>query len=86
MKATKSVELGEDISSGVFEGEQIADLEDAVDGASTTPRVGWVLCDDCKKWRCIPVELANEIDATNAHWYVHEHNKIIYFYIVYDLV
>lgn len=79
MKATKSVELGEDISSGVFEGEHIVDLEDAVDGASTTPRVGWVLCDDCKKWRCIPVELANEIDATNAHWYYMSTMKLYIF-------
>ncbi|KAJ1279490.1 hypothetical protein BS78_04G160800 [Paspalum vaginatum] len=40
------------------------------DGASVTPppRAAWVCCDDCKKWRCIPAELADVIDETNCRW------------------
>lgn len=29
----------------------------------------WVLCDDCCKWRRIPVALANSIDE-NCRWYI----------------
>jgi hypothetical protein len=33
------------------------------------PRVAWVCCDECGKWRCIPAELADVIDETNCRWY-----------------
>lgn len=32
------------------------------------PRVAWVCCDDCLKWRCIPAELADIIEETNCRW------------------
>uniref|UniRef100_A0A1D1Y970 Histone-lysine N-methyltransferase ASHH2 n=3 Tax=Anthurium amnicola TaxID=1678845 RepID=A0A1D1Y970_9ARAE len=31
-------------------------------------RAAWVRCDDCHKWRSIPVELADAIDETNCRW------------------
>lgn len=60
--------VGEDVSSGVTEGEANTTREKVDESAGATPRAGWVRCDDCGKWRCISVELADEIDATNAHW------------------
>nr|CAD1836876.1 unnamed protein product [Ananas comosus var. bracteatus] len=39
-----------------------------LEGQSLRPRVAWVLCDDCQKWRCIPAALADIIDATNCGW------------------
>eukprot|EP00268_Persea_americana_P038767 TRINITY_DN38397_c0_g1_i2.p1 TRINITY_DN38397_c0_g1~~TRINITY_DN38397_c0_g1_i2.p1 ORF type:complete len:2316 (+),score=492.02 TRINITY_DN38397_c0_g1_i2:357-6950(+) len=32
------------------------------------PRLAWVRCDDCHKWRCIPAELADEIEETDCRW------------------
>lgn len=32
------------------------------------PRVAWVCCDECLKWRCIPSELADAIEETNCRW------------------
>ncbi|XP_058089839.1 uncharacterized protein LOC131236579 [Magnolia sinica] len=32
------------------------------------PRVAWVRCDDCFKWRCISAALADEIEETNRKW------------------
>ncbi|XP_077231882.1 histone-lysine N-methyltransferase, partial [Tasmannia lanceolata] len=32
------------------------------------PRLAWVRCDDCHKWRCISAVLADEIDETNCKW------------------
>ncbi|KAL3678466.1 hypothetical protein R1sor_021422 [Riccia sorocarpa] len=62
---------GEDMSSGVTQGDRSEDVERRAGvGVSEDeiPRKSWVLCDDCNKWRCIPVELADEIDNTNAKW------------------
>lgn len=44
------------------------------EGQSLPPRVAWVLCDDCEKWRCIPASLADIIDETKCGWY-----KLCYF-------
>eukprot|EP01018_Ginkgo_biloba_P019132 Gb_19296 [translate_table: standard] len=65
---------GEDVSSGVTEGEANRIMctgkkcDESVQGYCGLPRVGWVLCDDCHKWRCIPVELADAIDGANCKW------------------
>ncbi|XP_074280193.1 uncharacterized protein LOC141605369 [Silene latifolia] len=32
------------------------------------PRVAWVCCDECEKWRCIPAKLADVIEETNGKW------------------
>ncbi|KAK9748897.1 hypothetical protein RND81_02G088800 [Saponaria officinalis] len=32
------------------------------------PRVAWVCCDECEKWRCIPAKLADVIEETNGRW------------------
>ncbi|CAM6092174.1 unnamed protein product [Calypogeia fissa] len=63
--------VGEDVSSGVTEGGENKGSEKGIDsaGAETgAARKSWVLCDDCNKWRCIPVELADLIESTNARW------------------
>ncbi|KAL2610014.1 hypothetical protein R1flu_028587 [Riccia fluitans] len=62
---------GEDMSSGVTQGDGTEDIERRAEAGvfeDDVPRKSWVLCDDCNKWRCIPVELADEIDDTNAKW------------------
>nr|XP_024365673.1 histone-lysine N-methyltransferase ASHH2-like isoform X2 [Physcomitrium patens] len=55
---------GEDDSSGVTEG----DGEKVDESASINSKAGWVKCDDCNKWRSIPVDLAEKIGETNAYW------------------
>jgi len=67
---TESVALREEVSSGVTEGVTNTTRDKVDDSAATTPRASWVLCDNCQKWRCIPVDLADEIDVTNRYWYV----------------
>ncbi|KAF8411731.1 hypothetical protein HHK36_004289 [Tetracentron sinense] len=32
------------------------------------PRIAWVRCDDCHKWRCISAMLADSIEETNCKW------------------
>ncbi|XP_043714929.1 uncharacterized protein LOC122663308 [Telopea speciosissima] len=32
------------------------------------PRIAWVCCDDCRKWRCISAALADYIEETNCKW------------------
>ncbi|XP_021841738.1 histone-lysine N-methyltransferase ASHH2 isoform X2 [Spinacia oleracea] len=45
------------------------DLSTTVVGKQTSaPRVAWVCCDECLKWRCIPAELADSIEQTNCRW------------------
>lgn len=34
-----------------------------------SPHNAWVRCDDCHKWRRIPVELADRIEETKCTWY-----------------
>jgi len=61
----------QDVSSSVVTplGEQLAptvpktNLEQPL-----PPQVAWVLCDDCEKWRCISVELANTLEETKCKW------------------
>ncbi|BBN20370.1 protein MpASHH3 [Marchantia polymorpha subsp. ruderalis] len=61
--------VGEDMSSGVTEGDANENERTEAGVADVgIPRKSWVLCDDCNKWRCIPVELADQIDDTNAKW------------------
>ncbi|XP_042482254.1 histone-lysine N-methyltransferase ASHH2 [Macadamia integrifolia] len=35
---------------------------------SLPPRIAWVCCDDCLKWRCISAALADSIEETNCKW------------------
>lgn len=59
--------VGEDVSSVLTEAEGNKDPK----GLSTEPekpRKAWVSCDDCKKWRHIPVELADHIETTGSRW------------------
>eukprot|EP01018_Ginkgo_biloba_P001808 Gb_36158 [translate_table: standard] len=59
--------VGEDVSSVLTEAEGNKDSKDFATEPEK-PRKAWVLCDDCKKWRHIPVELADQIEATNCRW------------------
>ncbi|KAG0625352.1 hypothetical protein M758_2G047800 [Ceratodon purpureus] len=81
MKVESSVELtrshsvhtentagGEDDSSGVTEGDDNTSGEKVDESVSINSKAGWVKCDDCNKWRSIPVELAEKIGDTNAYW------------------
>jgi len=64
--------VGEDISSGVNEegtnmiANAVRKCDKNVKGQCEQPRVGWALCDDCQKWRCIPGELADAIDESDC--------------------
>ncbi|KAJ6807264.1 histone-lysine N-methyltransferase ASHH2 isoform X1 [Iris pallida] len=51
-------------------GDQLAPKEcnNSLKEQSLSPQLAWVSCDDCQKWRCISVELANAIDETNCKW------------------
>ncbi|KAL9245134.1 hypothetical protein vseg_018819 [Gypsophila vaccaria] len=40
----------------------------AVAEQTLPPRVAWVCCDECEKWRCIPAKLADVIEETNGQW------------------
>ncbi|KAJ4953619.1 hypothetical protein NE237_030451 [Protea cynaroides] len=35
---------------------------------SLPPRIAWVCCDDCHKWRCISAALADYIEERNCKW------------------
>ncbi|XP_043719371.1 uncharacterized protein LOC122667200 [Telopea speciosissima] len=35
---------------------------------SLPPRIAWVCCDDCHKWRCISAALADYIEETHCKW------------------
>lgn len=59
---------GEDDSSGVTEGDVNTTGEKVDESVSINSKAGWVKCDDCKKWRSIPVDLAEKIGETNAYW------------------
>ncbi|KAJ7557073.1 hypothetical protein O6H91_05G110700 [Diphasiastrum complanatum] len=67
--------IGEDVCSGVTEGEcpdhgvnVSANVEESAGTKAGSAGVGWVMCDDCRKWRCISTELADIIEATDARW------------------
>lgn len=60
--------VGEDDSSGVTEGDVNTTSEKVDESAGINSKAGWVKCDDCKKWRSIPLELADMIGDTNAYW------------------
>ncbi|KAI5056550.1 hypothetical protein GOP47_0028368 [Adiantum capillus-veneris] len=66
---------GEEVSSGVTEGaegnqECIPDKNGNANVAIT--KVGWVMCDSCKKWRCIPASLIDVIESTNCRWFCND--------------
>lgn len=65
---TQSTAAGEDNSSGVTEGEANTTAEKVDESVGVPAKAGWVKCDDCDKWRSIPVELAEEIEEKNAYW------------------
>uniref|UniRef100_A0A7I4BUC1 Uncharacterized protein n=1 Tax=Physcomitrium patens TaxID=3218 RepID=A0A7I4BUC1_PHYPA len=67
-RQTKNTAVGEDDSSGVTEGDENTTSEKVDESISIDSKAGWVKCDDCKKWRSIPVELAEKIGDTNVYW------------------
>ena len=64
--------LGDEVSSGVTEGGEGNKEHEKGDGSSNAEPgpadVGWVLCDSCGKWRCIPSSLADSIEASDCVW------------------
>lgn len=68
--------------------ECIADVADVdiissvVPQQSSTAQSAWVRCDDCYKWRRIPVALANSIDE-NCRWYFFFLTISVYLFIYY---
>ncbi|KAG8071011.1 hypothetical protein GUJ93_ZPchr0006g44332 [Zizania palustris] len=56
--------------SAAISTELPATVASKIDGASVPPqqRAAWVCCDDCRKWRRIPAELADIIEETNSRW------------------
>lgn len=42
------------------------------------PRIAWVRCDDCYKWRRIAAALADSIEETNCKWYTNNLFLIYY--------
>ncbi|KAI5065310.1 hypothetical protein GOP47_0020005 [Adiantum capillus-veneris] len=65
---------GEEVSSGVTEGaegnKELLPYENGnVDAEVAGMEVGWVMCDSCKKWRCIPASLIEMIESTNCGWF-----------------
>ncbi|KAJ4966706.1 hypothetical protein NE237_018555 [Protea cynaroides] len=51
--------------------ENISSLNAVFNGfeeQSLPPRIAWVCCDDCRKWRCISATLADYIEETNCKW------------------
>eukprot|EP00250_Pteridium_aquilinum_P019301 c24385_g1_i2 orf=369-5060(+) len=66
---------GEEVSSGVTEGaegnkELVPDVKGGGDSNAEPAgtEVGWVMCDSCSQWRCIPASLADIIESTNCGW------------------
>jgi hypothetical protein len=63
---------GDEVSSGVTEGGEGNKEHEKGDGSSNAEPgitdVGWVLCDNCGKWRCIPSSLADSIEASDCVW------------------
>lgn len=60
----------DDISSGVNEEganmitSAVRNCDENIEGQCEQPKVGWSLCDECQKWRCIPGERADDIGET----------------------
>ncbi|XP_057973979.1 histone-lysine N-methyltransferase ASHH2 isoform X2 [Malania oleifera] len=51
--------------------EDVSNLDMLANGVGRrclSPRIAWVRCDDCHKWRCIPATLADTIEETNCIW------------------
>ncbi|KAL2893995.1 Histone-lysine N-methyltransferase ASHH2 [Bienertia sinuspersici] len=65
------IDVGKTASSNevAFENSSCMDfIPTGIGKQSLAPRVAWVCCDDCLKWRCIPAELADAIEETNCRW------------------
>ncbi|MCO5590540.1 hypothetical protein L7F22_044511 [Adiantum nelumboides] len=65
---------GEEVSSGVTEGaegnkESVPDENGKGNANVAITKVGWVMCDSCRKWRCIPASLIDIIESTNCGWF-----------------
>ena len=63
--------VGEEVSSGLIEGEgkkNLMNCEIGIKKKDLEHDDAWVLCDICRKWRCIPSVLAEHIEATNCGW------------------
>ncbi|KAK9134953.1 hypothetical protein Syun_014283 [Stephania yunnanensis] len=43
-------------------------ITDGLNGQFLPSQKAWVSCDECHKWRCISVELANSIEHTGCRW------------------
>ena len=53
--------------------EEVADLDMPSSGVmeqNLSPDNAWVRCDDCLKWRRIPVLLVESISQTHCQWYL----------------
>lgn len=56
-------------------------LQFSSDGAmeqSMPLRIGWVMCDECRKWRRIPATLCDEIEETKRRWACRENPDLNY--------
>ncbi|MCO5556647.1 hypothetical protein L7F22_010198 [Adiantum nelumboides] len=58
---------GEEVSSGVTEGAE--GNKELLPDENGNTETGWVMCDSCKKWRCIPASLIYMIESTNCGWF-----------------
>lgn len=59
---------GEDDLSGVIEGDVNIIGEKVDESVSINLKVGWVKCDDCKKWCSILVDFVEKIGEINVYW------------------
>uniref|UniRef100_A0A803LHI2 Histone-lysine N-methyltransferase ASHH2 n=1 Tax=Chenopodium quinoa TaxID=63459 RepID=A0A803LHI2_CHEQI len=65
------VDVGRTYSSNEVLLENACCLDPVPTGAANqtlAPRLAWVCCDECLKWRCIPANLADTIEETDCRW------------------
>jgi histone-lysine N-methyltransferase SETD2 len=77
------IDAGEDTAA-----EEVADLDTPSSGVmeqNLSPDNAWVRCDDCLKWRRIPVRLVESISQTHCQWYFifHPTSHFIYLAVFY---
>jgi histone-lysine N-methyltransferase SETD2 len=64
--------------------EEVADLDTPSSGVmerNLSPDNAWVRCDDCLKWRRIPVRLVESISQTHCQWYFIFHPTSHFIYL-----
>uniref|UniRef100_A0A803L775 Histone-lysine N-methyltransferase ASHH2 n=1 Tax=Chenopodium quinoa TaxID=63459 RepID=A0A803L775_CHEQI len=65
------IDVGRTDSSNEVQLENAGCLDPVPTGAekqTLAPRLAWVCCDECLKWRCIPANLADTIEETDCRW------------------